>query len=174
VNLPSAESIFRQVLYGNTYFRKEFGKASIEYMLPDCFGFPASLPTILASSGVKGFSTQKLNAAWQPAPLIGGPDSPEKTPEGIPFNVGIWKGPDGEQILAALNPGGYGSTIDSDLSKTPPAPRHRRPARLRAAAAPLTPTGSPASTSTAKPQASSPTTTTSAPATSAEPPMRNP
>jgi len=120
VNLPSAESIFRQVLYGNTYFRKEFGKASAEYMLPDCFGFPASLPTILAHAGVKGFSTQKLSAAWQPAPLIGGPDSPEKTPEGIPFNVGIWTGPDGESVLAALNPGGYGSRIHTDLSKTPP------------------------------------------------------
>jgi alpha-mannosidase len=119
VNLPSAESIFRQVLYGNTYYRKEFGKASYEYMLPDCFGFPASLPTILAASGVKGFSTQKLSAAWQPAPKIGGPDSPEKTPEGIPFNVGIWTGPDGESILAALNPGGYGSEIHSDLSKAP-------------------------------------------------------
>ena len=119
MNLPSAESIIRQVLYGNTYFRKEFGKASAEYMLPDCFGFPASLPTILAHAGVKGFSTQKLNAAWQPAPLIGGPDSPEKTPEGIPFNVGIWEGPDGETVLAALNPGSYGSRIHSDLSKTP-------------------------------------------------------
>jgi alpha-mannosidase len=125
VNLPSAESIIRQVLYGNTYYRKEFGKASAEYMLPDCFGFPASLPTILAHAGVKGFSTQKLNSVWQPAPLIGGPDSPEKTPEGIPFNVGVWEGPDGETILAALNPGGYGSRIHSDLSKTPlpvPAP----------------------------------------------------
>jgi len=120
VNLPSAESIFRQVLYGNTYFRNEFGKASAEYMLPDCFGFPASLPTILAHAGVKGFSTQKLSASWQPAPLIGGPNSPEKTPEGIPFNVGIWEGPDGEKILAALNPGSYGSQIHSDLSKTPP------------------------------------------------------
>src|SRR5580698_10630857 len=119
VNLPSAESIFRQVLYGNTYYRKEFGKASFEYMLPDCFGFPASLPTILAASGIKGFSTQKLSAAWQPAPKIGGPDSPEKTPEGIPFNVGIWTGPDGETVLAALNPGGYGSEINSDLSKAP-------------------------------------------------------
>ena len=119
VNLPSAESIFRQVLYGNTYYRKEFGKASFEYMLPDCFGFPASLPTILAASGVKGFSTQKLSASWQPAPLIGGPDSPEKTPEGIPFNVGIWTGPDGERIIAALNPGDYGSEINSDLSKSP-------------------------------------------------------
>ena len=124
VNLPSAESIFRQVLYGNTFYRNEFGKASAEYMLPDCFGFPASLPTILAASGVKGFSTQKLSAAWQPAPKIGGPNSPEKTPEGIPFNVGIWTGPDGETVLAALNPGGYGSEIASDLSKAPiPSPQ---------------------------------------------------
>jgi alpha-mannosidase len=120
VNLPSAESIIRQVLYGNTYFRKEFGKASAEYMLPDCFGFPASLPTILAHAGVLGFSTQKLSSAWQPAPMVGGPGSPEETPEGIPFNVGVWEGPDGETVLAALNPGGYGSRIRTDLSKTPP------------------------------------------------------
>ena len=127
VNLPSAESILRQVLYGNTFFRNEFGKASAEYMLPDCFGFPASLPTILAHAGVKGFSTQKLNAAWQPAPKVGGPGSPEQTPEGIPFNVGVWYGPDGEHVLAALNPGNYEGTIRSDLSKAPvagdPAPR---------------------------------------------------
>jgi alpha-mannosidase len=122
VNLPSAESIIRQVLYGNTYFRKDFGKASAEYMLPDCFGFPASLPTILAHAGVKGFSTQKLSSGWQPAPKVGGPDSPEQTPEGIPFNVGVWEGPDGETILAALNPGSYGSRIRTDLSKTPPPP----------------------------------------------------
>jgi alpha-mannosidase len=120
VNLPSAESIIRQILYGNTFFRREFGKASAEYMLPDCFGFPASLPTILAHAGVKGFSTQKLSANWQPAPQVGGPGSPEETPEGIPFNVGVWEGPDGETVLAALNPGGYGSRIRTDLSKTPP------------------------------------------------------
>ena len=119
VNLPSAEGIFRQVLYGNEYFRKDFGKASAEYMLPDCFGFPASLPSILAHAGVKGFSTQKLNAQWQPAPKIGGPDSPEKTPEGIPFNVGMWLGPDGKGVIAALNPGGYGSNVYTDISKEP-------------------------------------------------------
>ena len=119
VNLPSAEGIFRQILYGNEYFRKDFGKASEEYMLPDCFGFPASLPSILAHAGVKGFSTQKLNAQWQPAPKVGGPDSPEQTPEGIPFNVGVWLGPDGESVIAALNPGGYGSNVYMDLSKEP-------------------------------------------------------
>jgi alpha-mannosidase len=119
VNLPSAEGIFRQILYGNEYFRKDFGKASAEYMLPDCFGFPASLPSILAHAGVKGFSTQKLNAQWQPAPKIGGADSPEQTPEGIPFNVGMWLGPDGKGVIAALNPGGYGSNVYTDLSKEP-------------------------------------------------------
>jgi alpha-mannosidase len=122
VNLPSAEGIFRQVLYGNEYFRKDFGKASNEYMLPDCFGFPASLPSILAHAGVKGFSTQKLNSVWQPSPIVGGPDSPEKTPEGIPFNVGLWTGPDGKTVIAALNPGGYGSNAYTDLSKEPPPP----------------------------------------------------
>jgi alpha-mannosidase len=42
VNSPSAELIFGQVLYvyGNDFFRREFGKASAEYMVPDCFGFP--------------------------------------------------------------------------------------------------------------------------------------
>jgi alpha-mannosidase len=122
VNLPSAEGILRQILYGNEYFRKDFGKASAEYMLPDCFGFPASLPSILAHAGVKGFSTQKLNAEWQPSPKVGGPDSPEQTPEGIPFNVGMWFGPDGKGVIAALNPGGYGSNVYTDISKEPTSP----------------------------------------------------
>jgi alpha-mannosidase len=121
VNAPSAESIIRQVLYGNNWFRKEFGKASAEYMLPDCFGFPADLPSILAHSGVKGFSTQKLT--WGSSAPGGGVESLEKTPEGTPFNVGIWTGPDGERVLAALNPGTYSGGIYTDLSKPlPPAP----------------------------------------------------
>lgn len=122
VNLPSSESIIRQILYGNTYYRKEFGKASNEYMLPDCFGFPASLPTIMAHAGIKGFSTQKLGTDWQPAPLVGGTNSPEQTPAGIPFNVGLWEGTDGETVIAALNPLAYVDGISYDLSKTPPAP----------------------------------------------------
>ncbi|MGA8160913.1 MAG: alpha-mannosidase, partial [Acidobacteriaceae bacterium] len=36
VNAPSAESLIRQILYGNDWFRKNFnGKYSEEYMLPD-------------------------------------------------------------------------------------------------------------------------------------------
>lgn len=122
VNSPNAESIFRQILYGNQFFRREFGIASEEYMLPDCFGFPASLPSILAHAGIKGFSTQKLSSAWQPAPHVGGPNSPEKTPEGIPFNVGIWEGTDGKTVIAALNPLSYDSSVTYDISKAPPPP----------------------------------------------------
>src|SRR5688572_12874660 len=122
VNSPNAESIIRQILYGNNWFRKEFGVASEEYMLPDCFGFPASLPSILAHAGIKGFSTQKLSSTWQPAPHVGGPDSPQKTPVGIPFNVGLWEGPDGRTVIAALNPLSYGSQVTYDISKSPLAP----------------------------------------------------
>jgi len=114
VNAPSAEAIIRQILYGNQWFRKEFGKASMEYMLPDCFGFPSSLPTILAHSGVKGFSTQKLT--WGSSAPVGGRESLEQTPEGTPFNVGVWVGPDGESVIAGMNPGSYSGGIDTDLS----------------------------------------------------------
>src|ERR1700734_35930 len=78
-NMPSGEALIRQILYGNEFFQKEFGKSSAEFMLPDCFGFQASLPSILAHCGLKGFSTQKLT--WGSA-------------VGIPFNVGVWEGPD--------------------------------------------------------------------------------
>ncbi len=123
VNSPSPESIIRQVLYGNEYYRHEFGKASEEYMLPDCFGFPADLPSILAAAGVKGFSTQKLT--WGSSAPVGGPDSPEETPEGTPFNVGTWIGPDGHSVIAALNPGSYSAGISYDLTKS------ERPADIR-------------------------------------------
>jgi alpha-mannosidase len=119
VNNPGAETIFRQILYGNEWFRKEFGKASSDFMLPDSFGFPSSLPTILAHSGIKGFSTQKLS--WGSSARGGGGESLEETPEGNPFNVGVWVGPDGEGVIAALNPGGYNSHINTDLSEPFPS-----------------------------------------------------
>jgi alpha-mannosidase len=116
VNSPSAESILRQVLYGNTFFRHELGRASAEYMLPDCFGFPASLPTLLAHAGIRGFSTQKLT--WGSNAPAGGEGSPEATPKGTPFNVGIWEGVDGRSVIAALNPGDYSGDIRYDLTKS--------------------------------------------------------
>jgi alpha-mannosidase len=118
-NNPSAESLIRQILYGSHFFRHEFGYTSAEFMLPDCFGFPASLPTVLAHCRLKGFVTQKL--MWGSAAPVGGLHSPENTPAGIPFNVGIWEGPDGRGVIGALNPGSYVYSIRHDLSKNLPA-----------------------------------------------------
>lgn len=96
-NIPSPESIIRHVLYGNNYFRSEFGKESVDFLLPDCFGFQAHLPSALAHAGIKGFSTQKLE--WGSA-------------IGIPFNIGNWKGPDGKGVIAALNATDYGGDVE--------------------------------------------------------------
>jgi len=103
VNVPSSESVIRQVLYGNNYFRKEFGKESVDFMLPDCFGFQGHLPSVWAHAGLVGFSTQKLS--W-------------KSANGIPFNVGVWQGPDGNSVIAALNATSYTSRIEERLDKS--------------------------------------------------------
>jgi alpha-mannosidase len=100
VLIPSPESVLRQILYGNQYFRKEFDVESVDFMLPDCFGFPAYLPTLWSHAGLLGFSTQKLT--WESV-------------VGIPFNVGVWEGPDGNSVIAALNPGGYVHDISERL-----------------------------------------------------------
>jgi len=99
-NIPSPESIIRQVLYGNSWFLSEFGKESIDFLLPDCFGFQAHLPSVLAHAGIKGFSTQKLE--WGSA-------------NGIPFNIGNWIGPDGNGVVAALNATDYTGRIEKRL-----------------------------------------------------------
>ena len=100
-NMPSPESLFRHALYGNGYFQREFGVRSRDIFLPDCFGFGYALPSIAAHSGILGFSTQKLT--WGSA-------------FGVPFDIGMWTGVDGSQVVAAINPGDYVGRIRGDLS----------------------------------------------------------
>ena len=102
VNVSSSESVIRQVLYGNLYFKREFNKVSYDYMLPDCFGFVATLPSVWNHAGLLGFSTQKLT--WGSA-------------NGLPFNVGVWEGPDGKGLLSALNGTSYNSNIEERLDQ---------------------------------------------------------
>ncbi|MEA4841150.1 MAG: glycoside hydrolase family 38 C-terminal domain-containing protein [Bacteroidales bacterium] len=104
VNISSSESLIRQILYGNKFFRKEFGTESADYMLPDCFGFLCNLPSVFNYCGLLGFSTQKLT--WHSA-------------SGIPFNVGVWNGPDGKGVIAALNATNYNGRIEERLDKAP-------------------------------------------------------
>ena len=102
MNIVSPESLIRQALIGNNFFEDEFNKRSTDIYLPDCFGFSYTMPTWGAHCGINGFSSQKLS--WGGAVPT-------------PFNVGVWKGPDGSSIIAALNPGAYTSNIDKDLSE---------------------------------------------------------
>jgi alpha-mannosidase len=100
-NMPSPESLFRQALYAQRFFRQEFNKEPHDVYLPDCFGFGFALPSIAAASGLTAFSTQKLT--W------GRP---------IPFPIGRWKGVDGSEIIAELNPGSYGTRLAEDITPT--------------------------------------------------------
>ncbi|HKK21282.1 MAG TPA: glycoside hydrolase family 38 C-terminal domain-containing protein, partial [candidate division Zixibacteria bacterium] len=102
VNIPSFESLVRQTLYGNGFFKREFGKTSNDVFLPDCFGFGYALPSIAAHCGLKSFSTQKLT--WGSA-------------VGVPFDIGLWEGVDGSRLVSAVNPGSYGTQIRHDMSK---------------------------------------------------------
>lgn len=106
-NIPSAESFFRNILLGQEFYKREFGRKSTDIFLPDCFGFSYALPTIAAHAGLIGFSTQKLQ--WRKHPFYG--DSK------IPFRFGYWQGVDGSRILAALDGQGYSKKFSGeDLS----------------------------------------------------------
>jgi len=102
VNISSSESVLRQVLYGNLFFKREFNKESVDYMLPDCFGFVATMPSVWSHAGLLGFSTQKLT--WRSA-------------NGVPFNVGLWEGPDGKSIIASLNATDYTGRVVPRLDR---------------------------------------------------------
>jgi alpha-mannosidase len=104
VNMPSPESLFRHALYGNGWFDREFGKRSVDVFLPDCFGFGYALPSIMAHSGLSGFSTQKLT--WGSA-------------YGTPFDIGRWRGVDGSEVIAAIKPGDYVGELKGDLTRDP-------------------------------------------------------
>jgi len=96
-NLPAPESILRHLLYGSRWIERHLGVVPRELLLPDCFGFPASLPTLATHAGLLGFSTQKLKKGAQ-----------IRVAFGVPFHYGLWIGPDGSQLPAVLDPGEYG------------------------------------------------------------------
>lgn len=94
VIMSSPESILHSMLYANKFYMKEFGvRGGYDIMLPDCFGFPYTLPTLARHAGIKGFHTNKLS--WGCAVY-------DKLP---PF--GIWQGIDGSQIYAIFKGGAY-------------------------------------------------------------------
>lgn len=96
-NIPSIESFTRNILYGQLFYRDEFGVESTDIFLPDCFGFGWTLPTVAAHCGLIGFSTQKL--MWRHRPFHGNSK--------IPFEIGLWQGVDGSRIMAVMDAHNY-------------------------------------------------------------------
>ncbi len=84
-NMPTGESLSRQVLYGQRYFEKTFGLRHTVCWLPDCFGFTGALPQILRQGGMTSFFTIKVN--WSET-------------NRFPADLFWWEGIDGSRVLA--------------------------------------------------------------------------
>jgi alpha-mannosidase len=88
-NLPSGESLVRQMLHGKRFFMKEFGYETKILWLPDVFGYPGNLPQLISAAGCDFFLTQKLS--WNDT----------NKPEHHTF---IWEGIDGSRIFTHFPP----------------------------------------------------------------------
>ena len=86
-NIPSGESLLRQMLLANEYCTKEFGLSPSIAWLPDTFGFANTLPQLLAHAGIPYFATTKLQ--WNDTTKF-------------PYPQFVWSGPDGSSVVAAL------------------------------------------------------------------------
>ena len=60
-NLPSGESLARQLIFGQRFFRKHFGRICNEFWQPDVFGYNGQLPQLMRLAGMTRFLTQKLS-----------------------------------------------------------------------------------------------------------------
>lgn len=82
-NLPSGESLVRQIVYGKRFFKNEFGVDSRVLWLPDVFGYSAALPQILKKTGVDWFVTSKIS--WNDTDIM-------------PYDLFRWRGIDGTAV----------------------------------------------------------------------------
>ncbi|WP_077328615.1 alpha-mannosidase [Virgibacillus siamensis] len=83
-NIPSGESLVRQLLMGTRFIRNEFGKECTYLWLPDVFGYSWALPQILKKSGIHTFMTTKIS--WNQY-------------NRMPHDTFKWRGIDGTEIL---------------------------------------------------------------------------
>lgn len=83
-NLPSGESLTRQILVGTRFMKEEFGKEAKFLWLPDVFGYSWALPQILKNSGINTFMTTKIS--WNEF-------------NRMPHDTFYWTGMDGSQVL---------------------------------------------------------------------------
>lgn len=88
-NLPSGESLVRQFLYGQRYYKQKLGFDCEIFWQPDVFGYSAQLPQIMKGVGLKYFLTQKMS--WNQV-------------NRMPHHSFYWEGLDGSQVLTSFPP----------------------------------------------------------------------
>lgn len=102
-NVPSGESLIRQIMYGNAYYEKEFGKRCRYVWLPDTFGYTGAFPQIIKNCGIEAFLTIKIS--WNKYTKF-------------PYNNFNWRGIDGTVIPTHMPPeGNYLSGATPDAIK---------------------------------------------------------
>lgn len=89
-NLPSGESLVRQGLYGQKYFKKKFGRYVTTAFNPDSFGHAGTLPQILKKLGFQNY------VFFRPEPQV--------EMRGLPSIPFWWEGKDGSTVLAYRPP----------------------------------------------------------------------
>lgn len=93
-NIPSGESILRQILAGQKYFQDKFGIKPTVGINFDTFGHSRGMVQILSQCGYKGYVFMR----------------PSKSQLALPGNSFTWKGYDGSSIIAhRLAHGTYGN-----------------------------------------------------------------
>jgi alpha-mannosidase len=98
LNIPSGESLVRQLLHGQRFFEQEFGSRCDEFWAPDAFGYNGQLPQLIRGAGMSRFLTQKLS--WN---RFNRPDNQTFT----------WQGDDGSEVLVHFPPADtYNSMAD--------------------------------------------------------------
>jgi alpha-mannosidase len=88
-NVPSGESLVRQVTFGSRFFAEELGVDSDELWIPDVFGYSAALPQIAVQGGMRALITQKLS--WNDT-------------NRWPHTTFWWEGLDGSRLLTHFPP----------------------------------------------------------------------
>lgn len=83
-NIPSGESLTRQILFGKRFIKEEFDRDSHYLWLPDVFGYSWALPQILRKSDIDTFMTTKIS--WNQF-------------NRMPHDTFYWRGIDGSDIL---------------------------------------------------------------------------
>ena len=95
VNLPSGESLVRQILYGMDESERVYGARQDVLVLPDTFGYNAQLPQLIRKAGMHGFLTTKMS--WNGV-------------NQFPFTSFLWRGIDGSEVVSHIPPeGNYNS-----------------------------------------------------------------